>query len=320
MFFPSRLALVASALISHNVALQATDSYSGADLAQSGYLPDNSIEPTVIGDEEFASRLTSKFNPDEEFYAEPLVYTPEGGVQLLFLASSQNWIRVLDARTSDILYARQVQTPFMTSDVNSTEYGKTVGITGTPVLDPTTDIVYFFAKSYIPDYRTTGETGPDNGVYYFYAVDINTLEDVPGFPILVDAYSDDDDPDDFFSGGLLLQNPSLVQVDDLVYGGFGGHGGSLSSHVNSALIIGVNVTSKEVVTNFPVQSSFKKSRKEGPFASGAHLSTDGKHIFLVSSQEHRGPRSRGSFVQDESFVSTAQPYSIAAFLTYGRLN
>lgn len=306
MLFPYRLigTLAASALFSNAVALQATDSYSDADVAQSGYLPNHNIDPTVLANQDVESTYTVSFNANEQFYAEPLVYTPNGSCQLIFLASSQNWIRTLDATTGDIINARQVQTPFLNSDVNSTSYGKTLGISGTPVVDPNTDIVYFFAKSYILDFRVEGEIGAYNGVFYFYGVDVNTLEDVPGFPILLDGYQSDNDPNEIFIGGLLQQDPSLVQVDDIVYGGFGGQSGSFPVYNDTALVVGVNVTSNQIITDFSVQSSLKSSG-QGPFTSGMALSTDGSHLFLVSRQAQSGtaaPKKR-ILVQDESFVS-----------------
>ena len=307
MLFPYRLTLATSAFISNAVALHATDSYTDADIAQSSYLPNHNIDPTVLAKRDFALTYTVRFNIEEQFYAEPLVYTPNGRGQLIFLASSQNWIRILDAKTGEIINARQVQRPFLNSDVNSTAYGKTLGISGTPVLDPNTDIVYFFAKSYIPNLRAEGETGAYNGVFYFHGVDINTFEDVPGFPILLDGYKSDNDPNEMFIGGLLQQDPSLVQVDDLVYGGFGGHSGSLPVYKDTALVVGVNVISKQVVTDFSVPSNLN-SNGQGPFTSGMALSTNGSHLFLESRQRQPGTAAsqRRSLVQDENFVSPPQ--------------
>ena len=135
-----RLALVALALVSHVTALQEIDSYSDADPGQSGYLPNHNIDPALIASKKVGPLFTKHFHDGEHFYAEPLVYTPNGNDQLLFLASSQIRIRILGAKTGDTINERQVQTPFLTSDLNCPEYGKTEGISGTPVIDPTTDI------------------------------------------------------------------------------------------------------------------------------------------------------------------------------------
>jgi iron transport multicopper oxidase len=74
-----------------------------------------------------------------------------------------------------------VHTPFLQSDIGCTDIANTIGIVGTPTIDPATDIAYFFSKTYIPNYRAAGNTGTYNGVYYFHGVNINTLQDVAGF-------------------------------------------------------------------------------------------------------------------------------------------
>ena len=69
--------------------------------------------------------------------------------------------------------------PFKVSDLPSyNNIGQNVGITGTPVIDPSTNAVYFWAKSYL----TSGQTGVYNGAYRFHAVDTITLAERPGFP------------------------------------------------------------------------------------------------------------------------------------------
>jgi hypothetical protein len=102
-------------------------------------------------------------------YAKPLLFTPQAtGKQLIFLASSMNYVRTLDAVTGDIINFRQVQTPFLQSDIGCTDIPNYIGIIGTPVIDPTTEIAYFYAKTYIPNYRTAGATGVINGMIVRY--------------------------------------------------------------------------------------------------------------------------------------------------------
>lgn len=56
-----------------------------------------------------------------QFFAKPLTYTPlAGGPQILFMASSMNYIRTLNAETSVIINSRQVHTPFLQSDIGCT--------------------------------------------------------------------------------------------------------------------------------------------------------------------------------------------------------
>lgn len=59
-----------------------------------------------------------------------------------------NIIRTIDAVTGDAIKSRTIQPPFLSSDANCTDIPNFIGITGTPVIDPNTDIVYFFSKGY----------------------------------------------------------------------------------------------------------------------------------------------------------------------------
>ncbi len=220
-----------------------------------------------------------------------MTYTPlAGGPQLLFLASSQNWIRTLDAKTGNILNTRQVHTPFLQSDIGCTDIPNTIGIIGTPVIDPGSDIAYFFSKTYIPNYRAAGNTGTYNGVYYFHGVNVNTLQDVPGYPILIDGSTSDNAPSKYFIGGTVLQRPSLAQIGNVVYGAFGGHCDLFNY---TGLVIGIDINQKKIVTSFATETGPLVPQSNvwnqnggggegGIWMSGVGLATDGARLFFVS--------------------------------------
>ncbi len=129
-------------------SLAATDSPSDADPPQSGYLPNHNMHPSVVGSSIFGILWQNTYLPKEKWYAKPLVFTPAGKKQLVFIASTQNWIRTLDAVTGVLINQRQVQPPFLQSDIGCTDIPDYIGIVGTPVIDPATETVYFFAKGY----------------------------------------------------------------------------------------------------------------------------------------------------------------------------
>lgn len=145
-------------------SLASTDSISDADPAQSGYLPNHNMQPAVVSSPSFGTLWTNTYNAKEKWYAKPLVYTPPGQKQLVFIASSQNWIRTVDAVTGAPLKSRQVQPPFLQSDIGCTDIPDTIGITGTPVIDPNTNTAYFFAKGYK---NNAASGGVANGVYQY---------------------------------------------------------------------------------------------------------------------------------------------------------
>lgn len=216
-----------------------------------------------------------------------MVYTPlVGGPQLLFLASTMNYIRTFDAKTGAPINSRQLHTPFLQSDLGctgkynlysfsctkttnrSTDIANYIGIVGTPTIDPLTDIVYLYSKTYIPNLRIPGNIGVQNGVYYFHAINITTLADVYP-PILIDGSQADNAPAKYFVGGIILQRPSLIQVGSVVYGAFGGHC-DLFNYVSvlhiprqrnilltvsqTGLVIGIDVVKAEIITHFSLES------------------------------------------------------------------
>ncbi|MCJ1290151.1 hypothetical protein MMC34_001687 [Xylographa carneopallida] len=285
-----RVAVVAIALVSPAFASAPTDSYTDADLAQSGYLPNHNMDPAVVDSAQFGLLWKVAFNALEQFYAKPLVYTPLAGTaQLVFLASSQNWIRTLNAKTGAILNARQVHLPFLQSEIGCTDIPNTIGIIGTPVIDPASDIAYFFSKTYIPNFRTAGNTGVYNGVYYFHGVNVNTLADAFP-PILIDGIPADNAPQKYFVGGVQLQRPSLLQVGSVVYGAFGA---SCDLYNYTGLVVGVDVNQQQVVTQFATESGPLAAQTNvwsqnggggqgGIWMSGMGLASDGNRLFFVT--------------------------------------
>ena len=225
---------------------------------------------------------------------------------MLFLASSQNYIYTLNAKTGAPINSRQVNTPFLQSDIGCTDIPNYIGIIGTPTIDPATDIVYFYAKSYIPNYRYAGNTGTFNGVYYFHAVNINTLQEIDGYPLLIDGLPADNDPAKVFIGGIILQRPSLTQIGNMIYAGFGGHCDLFNY---TGLVVGVDITQKKATTSYAMMSGPLAPQgndwevngsggQAGIWMSGMGLSSDGQRIFMVTgngnAHENQGTPSAGS--------------------------
>lgn len=129
-----------------------------------------------------------------------------------------------------------------------------------------------------------------NGVYYFHAVSISTLNEVAGFPLLMDGSVADNAPSKYFIGGAILQRPSLTQVGSVVYGAFGGH---CDQYNYTGLVLGVDVSRKQLVTQFATESGplapgtngldqLHGGGRGGIWMSGMGLSTDGNRIFWVA--------------------------------------
>lgn len=110
-------------------------------MAQSGYLANHNMNPDVVGSPSFGVLWSKVFNSLEKVYAKPLVYTPSGGAELVITASNQNWVRVHDAKTGALVASRQLTSPFLKSDIPCGDIPDTIGVTGTPIIDPDTGIM-----------------------------------------------------------------------------------------------------------------------------------------------------------------------------------
>jgi hypothetical protein len=107
------------------------------------------MDPSIVAGSKFVVSWKKIYNPNELFYAKPLVYTPNGASsELVITASSQNNIRVIDGLSGSLIQNRTLDPPFQSVDSNCADIPNTVGITGTPIIDSATDTMYFFSKGY----------------------------------------------------------------------------------------------------------------------------------------------------------------------------
>lgn len=107
----------------------ATDEIQDADPAQSGYLNNHNLHPATVGSSVFGILWKNAYGAKEKWFAKPLVYTPTGHLQVVFLASSMNVIRIIDAVNGTLLNSRTVMPPFLQADIGCTDIPDYIGIT-----------------------------------------------------------------------------------------------------------------------------------------------------------------------------------------------
>ncbi|KAF6822223.1 WSC domain-containing protein-like protein 3 [Colletotrichum plurivorum] len=270
-------------------SLASTDSYRDADLPQSGYLPNHNIDPNLAGSSSFRNLWTfTSPNPREFWLAKPLVYTPEGSPELVITASEMNIIRVFDSKTGNVLQQRTLQPPFSAGDSNCGDIPDWIGVTGTPIIDPATDIMYVFSKGY----RDGTTSGTANGVYKMYALRIPSLEDVSGFPVLIDGMNADNDKARYFVGGVALQRPSLADVGGHIVAAFGSHCGRwnytgyLLSVSKTPGVGPVSMWATEAAPGAPspqpLDLALERGGKAGIWQSGMGLPVVGNNVYFVT--------------------------------------
>jgi len=118
---------VLSTLISVTHALGATDTITwGGDVSRTGYETNHNMDPAVVASADFGqiwrTLLPGNFNGigPEQIFSQPLVYTLADGVQYVFIATTQNNVYKINAKTGVIVASRNLHVPFLTADLDGT--------------------------------------------------------------------------------------------------------------------------------------------------------------------------------------------------------
>src|SRR5579859_1634980 len=199
------------------------------------------LTPSNVNPSSFA-RLFS-FSVDGYVYAQPLYMpgvtmgsgTPQAGTthNVVFVATEHDSVYALDADSDlganaqplwkitllDTAHGAAVNaTTVPSGDVNNTDLVPEIGITGTPVIDPTTNTIYVVGK--------TKESG--TYVQRLHALDITTGAEKFGGPVALSASVVGTGVGS--SGGILKFDPlwenqrtGLLLVNGIVYFAFGAH-------------------------------------------------------------------------------------------------
>ncbi|KAG8628847.1 hypothetical protein KVT40_002712 [Elsinoe batatas] len=296
-FFRATLLLVCSVLLTFlqlSQALADTDTITwGGDNSRTGYETNHNMDPAVVSSADFGqiwrSKLPGNFNNmgPEQIFSQPLVYTLADGIQYVFIATTQNNIYKINAKTGDIVASRNLHVPFLTADLDAcVDINPTIGVTGTGVIDPATGLWYFTAKTYAPQFQDgkfspTATPGRRNGRYYFHAINTNDLTEAANFPTLIDGTIFRNNQRRMFIGGDTHQRPGLLQVGDYIYTGWASH---CVKYNFTGAIIGFHRTTGAVIEAYAMQGGPEPITVEGAgiWMSGGGLAYDGKGSMYFS--------------------------------------
>ena len=252
------------------------------------------MDPSVVGGDSFGqlwrAALPGNFQGigAEQIFSQPLVYTLSDGIQYVYIATTQNNLYKINAKTGDIIASRNIHVPFLTADLDGcVDINPTVGVTATGVIDPDTGIWYLTAKTYSDAFQNgafskTNPPGRLNGRYYFHAINTADLSEVNGFPKLIDGLQFRNNPNRMFIGGNQHARPGMLQVGDFIYTGWASH--CVKWNFTGA-VIGFHRTTGAVVEAFAMEGGPEPNTVPGAgvWMSGGGLAYDGKgSMFLAS--------------------------------------
>lgn len=120
------LCLASFSLPQLSSALGKTDTITwGGDTSRAGYETNHNLDPRTVASADFGNiwiaKLPGNFNGigQEQVLSQPLVYTTGDGIQYVFVATTQNNLYKINAKTGDIVKTRNLGVPFLAADLNS---------------------------------------------------------------------------------------------------------------------------------------------------------------------------------------------------------
>ncbi|RGP58730.1 wsc domain-containing protein 2, partial [Fusarium sporotrichioides] len=275
------LTLILSALVGQVVGLASTDTITwGGDNSRTGYQTNHNMDPAIVGSPQFdivfKTALPGRYiNAAEQIFSQPLVYTPSNDTkQFVYLATTQNNIYKLDAKTGIIIASRNIGIPFLTADLDGcVDVNPTVGVTATGVIDPDTDTWYITSKTYVN--QTYGPTpqGRPAGRYKIHAINVNDLSEQPNFPVDLEGTIARNNPERMFTGGIHHQRPGLLHTGQFVYAGFASH---CVQYNFTGWIVGWDKTSGKIVERWASEGMGVSNNISGAgiWQSGGGLASD----------------------------------------------
>lgn len=241
-----------------------------AENLRTGWYPDQTLlTPQLLEDGDFGRNFDTPVRGD--VYAQPLV---DGNV--LFVATEDNWIYGIDRQSGAILWQRRVGIPWNPEALVCDDIWPSVGVTGTPVIDPATDTAYFFSKTY-----ESGDEGP--ATWKMHAVEVASGVEKPGFPVEI-AGEAQNLPGVAFDATRQLQRPGLLLMNGVVYAAFGSH---CDRTPYQGWVVGVSTSG--ATTGQITAMWAAASEGAAIWQSGGGLTSDGEGQVLFATGNSFGP-------------------------------
>ena len=195
-------------------------------------------------------------------YAQPLLWRAAGAnTAMLIAASEDDVVQAFDAETGRELWKRAVGNPVPRASLPCGNINP-LGITGTPVIDPSGEAIYF-------DAVVNGVSGVRHQIFGLSLKDGSVLR---GWPIdIADALRL---TDQMFDPRYQNQRSALTILDGMLYVPFGGHYGDCGDYYG--WVVGVSLHDPGKVVSWQT-----RARGGGIWAPGG-LSTVGRELFFAT--------------------------------------
>jgi hypothetical protein len=257
-------------------------------------LTETLLTPANVNATDFGKLFSTSL--DGQAYAQPLYMaglTIAGTTNnVVFIATQHDSLYAIDANGGAVLWKDSLLTPVYggtvttvpSSEVGSTDISVEIGITSTPVIDPSTNIIYVEAKT------KEVVNGSNHYIHQLHAINIlDGSEQLGGPAIIADSIGDTyvsgptvNGTGAGSSGGVVyfdalrqLNRPALTLVNGSVYLAFASHGDNGPYH---GWIVGYSASSLALDAVF---NTTPNGSDGGIWQSGGRLAVDAQNNFYV---------------------------------------
>jgi len=221
------------------------------------------LSPASVGSSDFGQLFSTRV--DGQIYAQPL-----SAAGMLIVATENDKVYGLNPVTGAISWTRDVGPFWPASSIGCGDLTPNIGVTSTPVYDPSTRTVYLTSKT---------NDGPDPGAphWYMHALDVSTGSERAGWPVTI-AGSPTNDQSNRFDPFTASQRPGLLLMNGVIYAGFASH---CDVKPYRGYVVGVSTTAAAVTTMWAAETS-ASGTGAGIWQSGSGLVLDGDGSILLA--------------------------------------
>ena len=251
-------------------AIPKDEGTASQDLLRTGWDPNEpTLTPAVVNGPTFGQIFSASVKG--QVYAQPLVIG-----NTVIVATEEDWVYGLNATTGVVQWSTQLGTPQpITSCANITP---DIGVTSTPVYDPSTGTVYVMAMVKEISYQ-----------YHLFGLNASTgaitlKERIAGRPT--------NDSHISFNAVQQDQRTGLLLLNGWVYAAFASH---CDHQPYAGYVAGVNIAQRPIATTLWTDEAGVSNDQAGIWQSGGGLMSDGPgRIFFTSGNGISPPKGPGT--------------------------